>query len=392
LPKQPIVVRVNLKKNLALLLVLVFLAASCLIVPLQVKADYRTLVVPDDYQTISSAVGNATAGDTIFVKKGIYEGPINQTLVIDKTLSLVGEDANDTILNLYPAYTEWWILTQPYISYSNAITVDANDFKLSGFTISTHGSISINEIRTQVTGNKIATESAAGLVVSGSYCNITDNVSGGLISLYSSFNVIVRNSFANILLSGDSNIISNNTCGNLRLSNARQNIISGNKIETSALHASGIMVARNSSKNLFYANNVSGFAAAVAFNSAENNTFYCNNFVNNDIEQVSIYIWPAHNFWDNGQKGNYWDDYNGTDSNRDGIGDTPYVINECNIDYYPLMEPFDIEGDAIVLPPPEPFPTILVETALAVVAVVCVGLLVYFRRRNHGAERLVKKS
>jgi hypothetical protein len=36
---------------------------------------------------------------------------------------------------------------------------------------------------------------------------------------------------------------------------------------------------------------------------------------------------------------NYWSDYNGTDG--DGIGDTPYIINEENQDNYPLMSPVE---------------------------------------------------
>lgn len=39
--------------------------------------------------------------------------------------------------------------------------------------------------------------------------------------------------------------------------------------------------------------------------------------------------------------GNYWVDYNGTDENSDGIGDRPLVLNDKNIDYYPLMHPVD---------------------------------------------------
>jgi hypothetical protein len=45
------------------------------------------------------------------------------------------------------------------------------------------------------------------------------------------------------------------------------------------------------------------------------------------------------NSWDNGTVGNFWDDYHGTDNNDDGIGDTPYIIDENNQDNYPLIEP-----------------------------------------------------
>jgi nitrous oxidase accessory protein NosD len=44
-------------------------------------------------------------------------------------------------------------------------------------------------------------------------------------------------------------------------------------------------------------------------------------------------------FWDNGSEGNYWDNYTGLDENEDGIGDTPYIIDENNQDNFPLMEP-----------------------------------------------------
>lgn len=39
--------------------------------------------------------------------------------------------------------------------------------------------------------------------------------------------------------------------------------------------------------------------------------------------------------------GNYWADYNETDENDDGIGDQPVILNERNIDYYPLMYPVE---------------------------------------------------
>jgi hypothetical protein len=82
---------------------------------------------------------------------------------------------------------------------------------------------------------------------------------------------------------------------------------------------------------------------------------------------------------------NYWSDYNGTDSNGDGMGDTPYVIGKNNKDRYPLMNPW--------FPPPtpepqpsEPFPTWIV-VAIVIVAVVGAALLVYFRKIRKTTEK-----
>ena len=64
------------------------------------------------------------------------------------------------------------------------------------------------------------------------------------------------------------------------------------------------------------------------------------------IDDLSI-----NNTWDNGCEGNYWSNYNGTDTTLppDGIGDISYVINENNTDRHPLMNrywnPTDINHD-----------------------------------------------
>jgi len=80
--------------------------------------------------------------------------------------------------------------------------------------------------------------------------------------------------------------------------------------------------------------------------SSNNNIIYHNSFKDN-IKQV--YSHSSTNVWDNGCQGNYWSDYNGTDSNGDGIGDTPYIIDANNQDNYPLMNlywnPSDVDHD-----------------------------------------------
>jgi nitrous oxidase accessory protein len=397
-----------MRKSIALLLVLVFLTASCIIAPLPVNAGSRTLVVPDDYQTISSAIGNATDGDMIFVKKGTYK---EETLEINKNLSLIGEDVNNTIIKLHPpVYNVTQILTQFYAALSNAITINANDFRLLNLTIALNpdGYIAVAGDRTQIIGNNIAgTGSVTGLLISGSYCNITDNISGGFISSNGSANLIARNSVYKIIIDGESNTIGSNTICNLHLSNTNKSIFYENKIGLATLYYngfsvlgreySGICIEGNSFHNIFYANNIAAYSYDVEIkeinSKSENNTFYHNNFLNNSrYTGVGVRTGNFVNFWDNEEEGNFWDDYNGTDYNRDGIGDAPYTIDVDNVDRYPLMAPFDIENDTVVLPPPEPFPTTLVVAAVATVAVIGAVLAIYFKKRNRQAENdLVKK-
>ena len=58
-------------KSFVLFLIALFLTSLVMIQPATVKAQSKTIIVPDDYPTISSAaLDNATVGDTILVKSG----------------------------------------------------------------------------------------------------------------------------------------------------------------------------------------------------------------------------------------------------------------------------------------------------------------------------------
>jgi len=63
-----------------------------------------------------------------------------------------------------------------------------------------------------------------------------------------------------------------------------------------------------------------------------------NNLINNPVQ---IRLSDSSSTWndDYPSGGNYWSNYNGTDSDGNGIGDTPYIIDENNQDNYPLMAP-----------------------------------------------------
>ena len=75
-------------------------------------------------------------------------------------------------------------------------------------------------------------------------------------------------------------------------------------------------------------------------NLADKNKIYHNNFFDNFQNALDI---GKLNQWDDGYPsgGNYWDDYTGTDSNSDGIGDTSYFIpGGSGEDQFPLMKPY----------------------------------------------------
>ena len=88
-----------------------------------------------------------------------------------------------------------------------------------------------------------------------------------------------------------------------------------------------------------------------------NSTFFRNDFDGNSRNVVVPFIRdPPLSHWDNGTVGNYWSDYNGADSDGDGIGDSPYVFVTTYYDYglqknvtleegrdnYPLIAPVKV--------------------------------------------------
>ena len=82
------------------------------------------------------------------------------------------------------------------------------------------------------------------------------------------------------------------------------------------------------------------------------NKFFCNSFVNNSLQVSFQGSETSGNSWTNSSQGNYWNDYNGTDNTGDGIGDTPYVIDDNNQDNHPLMESVTIpESPSLIILP-----------------------------------------
>jgi hypothetical protein len=459
-PKLPHITRgIAISKNAAPLLVLILLTATYIITPLSVQAEPRTIVVPDDYRTIAEAIGNATDGDTIFVRSGIYE---EQVLVINKSLSLKGENANTTKIILHPPSQP--LFGSSLIVYDNPIKISAKRVVLSSFTIeSKGGSISAEGTSLQINGNYLkipvvvtGNESQifkndvdqSSIVVNGSNNSISLNtVNGGGITCDGSFNIVLNNRITRkqlhnetgIVLSGSSNLIFNNSlindgiflkgdsnynfigknnCSSLLISRSYNNSVFGNYI-TGILGFVGAY-------NVFCRNYMQGILLGNQYMDTPNNTFYENNFDFTDGRNIRVLIGVRNSLnFDNGTVGNYWSDYltqhpNAAEISNSGIGNKPYVIyldtgdnsithygyvlsDEHNYtitltDRYPLMSPFNMSKVKLQLPewanwtvpsplqtpsfPPEPFPAMLVVASVITIAVVGVGLLVYYKKHK----------
>ena len=142
------------------------------------------------------------------------------------------------------------------------------------------------------------------------------------------------------------NRILRNSYGIVLEANTTDNQIAGNTIEKNI--NSGIRLYR-ADKNVIFDNDIIHNYRGLDFNVANGNSIYGNNFLWNTIQSFTDAY--SLNSWDRGypEGGNYWTDYNGSDTNGDGIGDTPHVINNVNQDNLPVMS--IIDGGAHTTPP-----------------------------------------
>ena len=128
--------------------------------------------------------------------------------------------------------------------------------------------------------------------------------------------------------------------GNIAMHNSSFNTIAENSISSS-------LFMHSSSNNRIVRNTVIGDRSSLDFANGNSNVLFENNFA------CKYYYINGYNLWDNSSVGNYWSNYNGTDADGNGIGDTPFIINAGNSDNYPLIAPVDTIMPSIKVLSPE---------------------------------------
>lgn len=347
-------------------LFLLFTLISTLMVQFNVqsaRADQKTIIVPDEYSTIAEAVANASPGDTVFVKNGIY----HENVWIDKSLLVVGEDSEKTV-----------VIGEGDVNEGNVFTLAADNVTVEGFTIESvdystakeyANGVNIRGDNCTVRGNNILNNFWGVLCPIQSYAlitenNITGNHKEGIRFYGGSYNTISGNFIAEnkksgIAIEGYSNVISGNTIRNNTRGiglGSSYSVVFANVISDHS--ESGIYFV--GSNNTVAANLISdsewGIYFPPYFAAPNGNKFFHNNFVNVN-QNVGVNSVYNINYWDDGEEGNYWSNYaseypNAEEVDNSGTGDTPYAICANNTDNHPLIEPYDINS-AITLPTAE---------------------------------------
>jgi|GEM_PF-3490588 len=309
-----------MKKIVFVICLMILLSTLTNIFLVKISIADQNIIYVHPGEIIQDAINTSNPGDTVFV----YSGTYFENVIVDKSINLIGEDKNSTIINGNGS--------------GIVINILADYVEISGFTITN--------------GGPIAQKLDAGIKIGSnnntiSYCNISSNKYYGLY-LYADpnatnntikFNTFSNNSHGIFAYYAKTNKISSNTFtsntdyGIFLIGLSNDNLISGNKfIENNyAIRIKGSTI-NTVIKNILR-NNKHGIYFCCGSN---NNIVYYNVFINNTN-------WHANdglsNIWDNGTVGNYWDDYTGIDIDDNEIGDTPYNISGGdNKDNYPLMK------------------------------------------------------
>lgn len=288
---QPTFERASMRKAVTVLALTMAVLALCFFSPITAKTD-SNVVINADGTVAPSTAPIRQDGDT-YTLTGSYEG----TLLIQKS-NVVFDGAGNFILS--PDNVRYCL------KLDSVLNVTVRNLVVRGALFGCMYGVEL---------------------VGSSNCLIVNNTITDVASIMS-LNGIAFIGFS--MSGGDSNVITKNTLSNNMLGmyfgSTTNNTVTENQITYTAT-------------NLIY------HPDGISFHYASGNHIYHNTFnaaVGGQVGSVE-----SNNTWDNGfpSGGNYWSNYGVDGSNftkiaGTGIYDCPYLINDENIDYYPLVEPY----------------------------------------------------
>jgi parallel beta-helix repeat protein len=270
--------------------------------------DHYDLIVDDDFnkntpgwgknafKNIQDAINVSLVNSSIFVFNGEY----HEKLMINNSVTIVGEDANNTIINGNKA--------------RHVILIEGHFVNISGFTIMNSSVPTGNGMFINTDKNTISN-------------NIFTKNSHGILMQHAIDNRIQGNKFYNI-----------SEYGMYLISNSDYNDISHNIYVD---NYNGLRIKGSRRNNVTY---------NIFIDNKAKNIYLCcgavNNFVFSNILSNDTYSDNYDNYWDNRfNSGNYWEAYHlesqgAYDNDSNGIIDTPYSLTQIrHNDNFPLTEP-----------------------------------------------------